>query len=1014
MSYDPNDTGLQQVNFLDEDHAAEDGDLQVDFAPRLSHHDGDDYGEDRDSEAFIDQIDVELDNIPRQRQGNSLLKVGVILLLVGALFGTVSYFVFSPSGDDGDGGSSSSNTRVSSTFLTPPPANLAAKCSTTDGDDCRQACEPAECCDFPANLALSCLAGHEKECLTYHQFCSILTGSAVLPAESATLFPPAPSNLKELCTVEKTATVDGFQECQEACQPAACCYSDSDTCTNAACADYAACLIPAASDHVHEDIAPHVEAECSDLDTTTGRSNCRVACSHALCCFTSDDPAQTSTTDCPHPDDSFCAQYSICNELEGNVNIKSSLEEVNQICTKTTHTKLCEVVCERGACCFASERCPTDDIVCSDYTIGCAVIYGDTRDDDAVDDGDDTGGSDTGGSDTGGSDEDPSEDENEIGITLKVDVDDACFGFDPAQANAATSECAKLCEDVGCCFETSGCSAASKINCQTYEECDIIYGGDPVGEDSEDDLGIVFKVDVDDACTEFDPAQANAAQSECTKLCENAGCCFETSGCPATSKINCQTYEECDIIYEKDDVDDSEDDLGIVLKVDVDDACTGFDPAQANAADSECAKLCENVGCCFETGGCSTGINCNTYDECDIIYGEESDGASDDEDPPSSGGGGSGSNKHNEATAEEIYEACEDHDLEVIQIPDMPSLCQLMCDQYACCFEDCSAPSDVVCDTGASCHRLFKSDSGGGSNTAGGGSSGDTGGTTGNTDEASAIYDACKNHNEEVVQVPGMPTLCENLCEKYQCCFDVNNCDVPASIECSLGTDCKVVHSDTSGGADPNPSGGGEVSALSEACEGHNDELISEPGKPTLCQQMCEQYKCCDSSNGCEVPAGTDCADGIICDTVGGHADTDTADSDEEVVPTDASLYDEIMAACEEGSDRGQCESLCDAGRCCFESQSCETASDIECDEFEGCLVVFAVDGEDEVPAPGDGVDANEFKKEDVDAACSGDAVTSMCTKLCDASECCFRTSMSCAPTLDCTTYDSCSNVWGQ
>jgi hypothetical protein len=31
------------------------------------------------------------------------------------------------------------------------------------------------------------------------------------------------------------------------------------------------------------------------------------------------------------------------------------------------------------------------------------------------------------------------------------------------------------------------------------------------------------------------------------------------------------------------------------------------------------------------------------------------------------------------------------------------------------------------------------------------------------------------------------------LCEPYQCCFTVNNCNVPADTQCALGSPCEKI-----------------------------------------------------------------------------------------------------------------------------------------------------------------------------------------------------------------------------
>lgn len=264
--------------------------------------------------------------------------------------------------------------------------------------------------------------------------------------------------------------------------------------------------------------------------------------------------------------------------------------------------------------------------------------------------------------------------------------------------------------------------------------------------------GITFKADVDDACIDFNPASADASTSECSKLCANVACCFTGAGC--STDIDCKKYEECDVIYGTDDSNEEstgDGSNGITFKADIDDACIDLNPAAADASTSECAKLCEDVGCCFTGAGCSSGIDCKKYEECDVIYG----GADGDDDEEATG-----SSEHNSATSEQIFEACEDHDTEMVNMPGTPTLCQKMCDQYSCCFDDsCAPPSDVNCDTGAFCADLFAKTSG----SIGGGSDSDQ---PINPDQYTKedINAACSGGD-------AVTSMCTKLCDPAECCF---------------------------------------------------------------------------------------------------------------------------------------------------------------------------------------------------------------------------------------------------
>lgn len=794
MSYDPQ--GLSQVEFQDDDDAIEDGQIQVDFV---------------DKDALLDDLngfDALPVSVPRRRAGRPWRKLCCVLVPILAAVGTGMYFLFRP--QTGSTTTTSSSSSPSSTAyitsLKAPPADLPAKC-TSASDECRMVCESSECCDFPSNLKLSCLAGNEDKCLTYHKYCSILDGDGKAVPSNTTI-PRAPSNLSTICTTDAVATVDGFQECHEACQAATCCYEDEPdvpTCSNSECVDYAPCLIVKATDYVHSDIPQLITDQCSNLDDVSSRAQCRITCSNALCCFYNDE------NNCPHPDTSFCDQYQICNDLEADVTVVADSTEINMICS-SYHTSMCEVICERGACCFASKGCASADIKCEDYAT-CARLYGDSQDDD-------------------------------------------------------------------------------------------IKGG----------------------TTATNSNQSGQQQTETPRSESNGG-----SDSDGGTNAN-------------DDLAD-----GIVFKADVDDACLDFDPGSQGHEDALCPKLCADVGCCFLESGCTTKISCSIYKECDVIYAHNSNG-----------GGISALN----ATADEIDEACNNYEEEVIASPDGSTLCSALCTAFECCFKDCSVPSGVDCTVGTGCSSVYNGKQS----------------TTGNTDSTGG------------------------------------------SSEVTTGSNTNTINGSTS--ASSGSTSGGQIddeTAIYEACTDPNEEVVQTPDQPTLCKQLCNKYKCCHPTNDC-IPDGVDCTKGKDCDILWNETSVDNR-GESGTNPDGQSLHDAIMAACEVSSSRQNCKSLCVDGKCCFESQNCQPSSDIVCSDYTGCLVIYAVDGEGDADGTtttttqgtngGDTSDPNDYTAEDIVAACTGDAVSSMCTKMCSPSACCFtESSTSC--TVSCEKYSDCAKVWGR
>jgi hypothetical protein len=131
------------------------------------------------------------------------------------------------------------------------------------------------------------------------------------------------------------------------------------------CHDYAPCLTDGATNYVNDAFPDAISELChpDQVITLEGRSGCRTACSHAK-------RTHLFVTCMP------CVMF-----LENNLNAISSAEEIKAKCTSSnkssyTHMPLCEVECERGACCFLPQGCgdifPEND--CTIYE-PCAFMY---------------------------------------------------------------------------------------------------------------------------------------------------------------------------------------------------------------------------------------------------------------------------------------------------------------------------------------------------------------------------------------------------------------------------------------------------------------------------------------------------------------------------------------------------------------------------------------------------------------------------------------------------------------
>jgi hypothetical protein len=618
----------------------------------------------------------------------------------------------------------SSNTNSSSApnaaALEEPPADLSKTCSISaisQGRElCMEACERAECCDFPATIPLSCLEGNQDKCLVYHAQCSNLAADSHNQSAIPSSVPPAPANLGELCTSASLQTVDGFTGCHSACKRAECCYEDSvGTCTHDECAAYAPCLTLAATDHVHKDIPKTVEQVCASdrLATLEGRASCRQACSHALCCFL---PAFSNNeqTACLHEDDSFCSQYTKCDKLESVNPVEATPAEIKLTCNDDEnipgHISLCELVCQKGACCFSDVGCDTavTNVQCDNYE-PCRKVFI-ASDDGGTDmpvtnndgDGQDDSNNDSGGSTTR--------------VVNKEEIDAACEKAGIVEVVTIPGQqtlCHTVCEPGRCCFVDQDCQVDDQErHCTNFSACSKVFGTLTAGDDetTENQNPTVDTEALKAACgtdESVDPSDV-VNMTECETLCEQGSCCYADEYCSVPDPEQfCSSFGYCDKIVDDDDEGDDDDDDENNDDADLKDFQDG-EPSNSTGGDAEdptsldketldaacagtgetemCRELCDEAKCCFQTEGCEgehSQLQCTNFVAClkfhvEIDFSKTPDVLE--------------ANSTTVKDSSALQAACADN-AEVFNIPGQPSLCETLCADGDCCFkpEGCSA-----------------------------------------------------------------------------------------------------------------------------------------------------------------------------------------------------------------------------------------------------------------------------------------------------------------------------------
>ena len=128
-----------------------------------------------EDEHFVDEDDANFDvvDVRDRRRFTRRHKLIAAALMLGL---AVALAVVFSGGKDTSAAATSTTPTVA---LEEPPENLENICSfqalADNGKEaCMEDCERSECCDFPANLPLSCLEGNQQKCLVYHAACSHL------------------------------------------------------------------------------------------------------------------------------------------------------------------------------------------------------------------------------------------------------------------------------------------------------------------------------------------------------------------------------------------------------------------------------------------------------------------------------------------------------------------------------------------------------------------------------------------------------------------------------------------------------------------------------------------------------------------------------------------------------------------------------------------------------------------------------------------------------------------------
>jgi hypothetical protein len=218
---------------------------------------------------------------------------------------------------------------------------------------------------------------------------------------------------------------------------------------------------------------------------------------------------------------------------------------------------------------------------------------------------------------------------------------------------------------------------------------------------------------------------------------------------------------------------------------------------------------------------------------------------------------------------------------------------------------------------------------------------------------------------------------------------------------------------------------------------GNSENISTRKSSEKTCKSRCVDGRCCFDTQNCEVPSDITCSDYKGClvvyavdndgeGTAGTAVETQAPESGGGTSDGGSQLYDAIMTACEVQNDPEDCKSLCVDGRCCFDTQNCEVPSDITCSDYEGCLVVYAVDNDDDgtsatgvetqaPESPSHRGNSNELGSLStvIMAACEEGGDMQKGDEVCSAGQCCFPSRNCQVPSvITCEDYSGCSVLY--
>jgi hypothetical protein len=473
-------------------------------------------------------------------------------------------------------------------------------------DDCKNACNKAECCWHPTGN-YECTPETRDNCLAYTDCSIMIPHSTSDEIEEQAVVPQAPATLKTTC-VPIGPTFTATSACYDLCSAVDCCWNTTSTTTCTATSEQQAncqpyqefCSFfneypPTGNGNSNSDwdfpAAPSDLDDYCDLASRFSPDQCQHHCAAAACCW------KVGTVNCAaNVPNNMCVPYAEACGVLNTLNLGNGDSGNNNDGEGTTSTEstgipstspdassvtipqapdgletycdpaemeeislqMCQDKCSPAECCWSTETealCPSSvpAETCQPYVQACAILN------DLMT----YPGGDSNANDGDGSDSNQPAVENAEIPQAPSDLATRCSKDNITGSSNGASvliQCERECLEASCCWRPGATTCTSNQLCQDYQgPCSIFLGlfsgdggndgttvddGDNNGSD-QSGTGSDEAKEIQDACNS---QVAFFVKTRCEKACRPGACCYD-DGMACSAGVDCALYEPCIVLH---------------------------------------------------------------------------------------------------------------------------------------------------------------------------------------------------------------------------------------------------------------------------------------------------------------------------------------------------------------------------------------------------------------------------------------------------------------------------------